>query len=109
MTSDRYTALWQALLAAGGPVAALLVQYGLPESRANAWAQVASALVAIVTPALSALWSARSHNPENTLRAAARNDPAISIVVPDSATSASKAVAADEHVANVNTPAGEGK
>lgn len=58
LNQDQILGIVRALLAAGGPVAALLVQAGYPTGAVSTWLTIA---LVLIPPLISAVWSAASH------------------------------------------------
>jgi hypothetical protein len=74
-SQDQIMGILRALLAAGGPVAALLMSYGVSEQRANLWLTLA---LAIIPPVVAAVWSAIS-NSQAKLAVAASTVPGVTV------------------------------
>lgn len=53
MNLDQIQSLIRTLLAAGGPIAALLVQYGMPGDKVTIWLSLA---LAILPPVAAGIW-----------------------------------------------------
>lgn len=103
MNSEQFMGLLRALLAASGPLAALLVQIGLPQDKAKAWLDIASALATILTPALAAWWSSRAHSDAAKV-AAVTAMPGVAVTVnPTVAPAAAVAAANDPQQPKVTT------
>ena len=93
MTADQLMGVLRALLAASGPVAAVLVQiFGVEEGKARAALDLASALLTILTPLIAAWWSTRVHSTAAKI-ASLEATPGLKVLV-DPATAPPAAVAA---------------
>lgn len=103
MNADQLMGLVRALLAASGPLAALLVQIGLPEEKAQAWLAIGSGFLTILTPLVAAWWSARAHSDAAKISAVAAM-PGVEVTVnPTVAPAAAVAAANDPRQSKVGT------
>ena len=64
MNRDQIMSLIRTLLAAGGPVSGLLVQYGMPADRVNLWLSLA---LIILPPIAAGIWGILSKTDAATI------------------------------------------
>lgn len=97
---EQIKAILQMLLGAGGPLAALILSYGVPADKLTLWTNLA---LAIVPPLVAAGWQAWDRTHKNQI-ASASNIPGVDkIVVNDNANGGAGAAAADNGLPKVMT------
>lgn len=100
MNTDQIKAILQMLLGAGGPLAALLLSYGVPADKLSLWTNLA---LAVIPPLVAAGWQAWDRTHKNQL-ASASNIPGVDkIVIKDGANGAAGSAAADPALDKVMT------
>lgn len=99
MNAEQIKAILQMLLGSGGPVAALLLSYGVPAEKLNLWVNLA---VAILPPLAAAIWAAIDNTHKKTIAAAAAVPGVSEVVIERTATDGAAAAAADPKLENVN-------
>ena len=97
MNLDQIQSLIRTLLAAGGPIAALLVQYGVPADKANIWLSLG---LAILPPLAAGIWGIVTKTDKAKLVSVGAM-PGVTVAVGPTASPAAQAVAADPTVPNV--------
>ncbi len=101
MNLDQIQSLIRTLLAAGGPIAALLVQYGLPADKVTIWLSLA---LAILPPIAAGVWGIVVKTDKAKV-AAAGAMPGVSVIVDTSvaspASAGAQAAATDKAVPGV--------
>lgn len=98
MNNDQLMSILRQLLAAGGPVAALLVNWGVPAGQVNSYLTIA---LAVLPPLGAAIWGALKHTDHATV-AAAGNMPGVTVSVdPAKAGAGAQAAAADPSLPSV--------
>lgn len=96
---EQIKGILQLLLGTGGPLAALIMSYGVPADRLSLWTNL---IVAIVPPFIAMAWTAWDNTHHRTIAAAA-NVPGVSeVVIASGATDGAAAAAADKDLPNVN-------
>ena len=98
MNLDQIQALIRTLLASGGPIAALLVQYGMPGDKAAMWVSLA---LAILPPIAAGVWGILARTDAAKV-AAAGAMPGVDVTVAPTASAGAQAAAADPKVPGVN-------
>lgn len=76
------------LLAAGGPLSAVLIMQGIPPEKVNAWMEIAMLLLGIVPLLVSIVWGMFTHTDRATIAAVQKNPEVSRITVKDDATGA---------------------
>jgi acetyl-CoA carboxylase alpha subunit len=107
MNQEQIKSILQVLLGTGGPLAALVMSYGVPADRLTLWTNL---VLAIVPPAAAALWALWDRTQKNTLAQAGAilavpapdGKPQGNVIINPVATDGAKAAAADPTVGNVN-------
>jgi hypothetical protein len=98
MNQEQVKSVLQVLLASGGPVAALLLSYGVPADKMNLWFNLA---IAVVPPLAAAAWGIWERTHKRTIAAAAAV-PGVAVVTVDrNAADGAAAAAADPKLTNV--------
>ena len=99
--SEQIKAILQMLLGAGGPLAALIMSYGVPADKLSLWTNL---IVAVVPPLAAGIWAAIDNKRANTVRAAS-NVPGVKVQVATGPTSvapvAVQALTTDQSAPNV--------
>lgn len=98
MNLDQVQSLIRTLLAAGGPIAALLVQYGMPSDKVSIWISLA---LAVVPPVVAAVWGVIAKTDAAKV-AAVGAMPGVSVTVAPTASPGAQAAAADPKIVGVN-------
>jgi hypothetical protein len=98
MNLDQIQSLIRTLLAAGGPIAALLVQYGMPQDKVSIWISIA---LVVLPPVVAAVWGIITKTDAAKV-AAVGAMPGVSVIVAPSASAGAQAAAADKAVPGVN-------
>lgn len=98
MNQEQIKAILQMLLGAGGPVAALIMSYGVPADRLTLWTNVA---VAILPPIIAAGWAAWDNTHKKTIAAAAAVPGVSEVLIARDAKDGAAAAAADPKLENV--------
>lgn len=98
MNVEQVKAILQMLLGSSGPVAALIMSYGVPASQFQLWANL---ITAIVPPILAAGWAAWDNQHKHTIAAAAAIPGVQEIAISATATDGAKAAAEDPTLKNV--------
>lgn len=99
MNQSQLESLLRVLLAAGGPVAGLLANWGLAPGAVNNWLTI---LLIVIPPVVSAIWGQLRHTDSATVLAAKAVPGAEVVVDPAKASVAVTALAADPAVPGVN-------
>lgn len=99
MNTEQIKAVLQMLLGSGGPVAALLLSYGVPADKLTLWVNLA---LVIVPPALAMGWAAWDRTHKNTIKAASKVPGVSEVVIESGAKDGAAAAAADPALLNVN-------
>lgn len=82
--------LWQLLLGAGGPIGAMLVQWGIAESTVT---QILQILLLVLPPLAAYLWNRLSHSDQKVIAAVA-NIPGVQTIEVDPAKASTSTQAA---------------
>ena len=101
MNSQQFQQFVNLLLGAGGPLAALLIQWGVPEGTITQIAQ----LVLIVVPPAYAWWRSHHQNSDSGLLVAASNVPGAAVTVDPQKASPASVQAAKDPTTNVEMKA----
>lgn len=99
MNTEQIKSIIQLLLGTGGPLAALLISYGVPADRLNLWVNVA---IAVVPPLVSGIWAIIDRTHKNTIAAAAAVPGVQSIKIEPYAADGAAKAAADPNLPNVS-------
>ncbi len=86
------------LLAAGGPVAGLLTNWGVPSGQVNNWLTLG---LMILPPAIAAIWGLARNTHKQTIAAAAGVPGVTEIRVADNASDGAKAAVQDSKLPTV--------
>jgi len=97
MNLDQVLSLIRTLLAAGGPIAALAVMYGMPGDKVAAWTSLA---LAILPPVASGVWGIMARTDAAKV-ASAGAMPGVNVTVSPAASPGAQAAAADPAVPGV--------
>lgn len=95
---EQIKAILQMLLGAGGPLAALIMSYGVPATQLSLWTNL---IVAIAPPILAAAWAAWDNQHKHTIAAAAAIPGVQEISISATASDGAQAAAADPALKNV--------
>lgn len=101
MNSQQFQQLVNLLLGAGGPLAALLLQVGVPQGTITQVAQ----LVLIVVPPGYAWWRSHHQNSDSSILTAASNVAGVAVTVDPKAASAAALATAQNPATNVELKA----
>lgn len=96
--SEQIKAVLQMLLGAGGPLAALLLSYGVPADQLSLWTNLA---VAVLPPAIAGIWAIVDNTHKKTIAAAAAVPGVATVVISSTAKDGAAAAAADPALTNV--------
>lgn len=96
---EQIKAVLQMLLGTGGPLAALIMSYGVPTDRMSLWANLA---VAVLPPMIAAAWSTWDNTHKRTIAAAASVPGVSEVIIEQNAKDGAAAAAADKGLTNVN-------
>jgi hypothetical protein len=99
MNLDQVQALIRTLLAAGGPIAALLIQYGMPADKVNTWISLG---LAILPPVAAGAWGILARTDAAKV-ASAGAMPGVNVTVAPTASAGAQAAAADPDVPGVRS------
>jgi len=77
MNQTQVTDLLLKLLAAGGPIGALLLQYGFPDAKVTAWLQIAGILI----PLGVSIYFGNRHTTDEAIATKASNIPGVEVHV----------------------------
>lgn len=108
--AEQIKSILQLLLGTGGPLAALIISYGVPAEKLNLWTNL---LVAIVPPLVGGIWAILDRTHKQTIGQAAtilsakqdNGQPVGTIVVSTNASDGAAQAVADPNLTNV-VPAG---
>ena len=92
MNQQQIESLLRILLAAGGPVAGLLVNWGVPAGQVNNYLTIA---LMVLPPAVSGVWGLMRNTHQQTITAAAGVPGVTGITVAADAAAGARAAAAD--------------
>lgn len=92
MNAQQVKAILQMLLGTGGPVAALLLSYGVPADKLNLWVNL---VVAVLPPIVAAGWAAWDNTHKKTIEAAA-SVPGVSAIQIDPHANGGASAAAED-------------
>jgi hypothetical protein len=95
---DQVQALIRTLLAAGGPIAALAIMYGIPGDKVAAWTSLA---LAVLPPIAAGVWGVLSKTDAAKV-ASAGAMPGVNVTVSPTASPGAQAAAADPDVPGVS-------
>jgi hypothetical protein len=98
MNLDQVLSLIRTLLAAGGPIAALAVMYGMPGDKVAAWTSLA---LAILPPIASGVWGIMARTDAAKV-ASAGAMPGVNVTVAPTASPGAQSAAADPKVPGVS-------
>jgi hypothetical protein len=96
---DQIKSILQLLLGAGGPLAALLISYGVPQDKINLWVNL---LVAVLPMIIGAVWAILDRTHKNTIASAAAIPGVSEVVIKSDAKDGAAQAAADPTLTNVN-------
>lgn len=96
---EQIKAILQMLLGSGGPVAALVLSYGVPADKLSLWTNL---LVAVLPPLAAGAWALIDNTHKKTIAAAAAVPGVSEVVIQSNATDGAAAAAADSTLKNVN-------
>lgn len=96
---EQLKAILQMLLGSGGPVAALVLSYGVPADKLSLWTNL---LVAVLPPLVAGAWAMFDNTHKQTIAAAASVPGVSEVVINRDATDGAAAAAADSTLKNVN-------
>jgi len=99
MNQQQIESLLRILLAAGGPVAGLLVNWGVPSGQVNNYLTVA---LLVLPPVLAGVWGLLRNTHQQTIAAAASVPGVSNIAIAPDAKDGAAAAAADPKLTNVN-------
>lgn len=99
MNGEQIKSIIQLLLGSGGPLAALLLSYGVPADKLNLWVNLA---VAVLPPLAAGVWAIIERTHKNTIKAAAAIPGVSEVVIEPNAKDGAAAAAADKSITNVN-------
>lgn len=99
MNAEQIKAILQMLLGTGGPVAALILSYGVPPDKLNLWTNLA---VAILPGMISGAWALWDNTHKKTIAKAAAVPGVSEVVIESNAKDGAAAAAADPKLENVN-------
>jgi hypothetical protein len=95
---EQVKSIIQLLLGAGGPLAALLMSYGVPADKLSLWTNLA---VAVLPPLIAGVWAIIERQHKNTIAAAAAIPGVTKVVIAPGAKDGAAAAAADPALLNV--------
>lgn len=96
---DQIKSILQLLLGTGGPLAALLISYGVPSDKLSLWTNL---LVAVVPPLAAGVWAIMDRTHKNTIASAAAIPGVSEVVIKSDAQDGAAQAAADPTLKNVN-------
>jgi ABC-type antimicrobial peptide transport system permease subunit len=99
VNQDQITSLVRALLAAGGPVAGILVASGMEPGMVNSILAVA---VAVIPLAISIIWGQAQHTDHAKIAAASKVPGVSEVLIEKDANGGAGAAAGDGKLTNVN-------
>lgn len=95
---EQIKSIIQLLLGSGGPLAALILSYGVAPDKLNLWVNLA---LAVVPPLVGGIWAILDRTHKQTIAQAANIDGVTEIRVADNATDGAKAAVKDSNLPNV--------
>lgn len=95
---EQIKSILQLLLGAGGPLAALIMSYGVPPDKMSLWTNL---IVAIAPPLIGGIWAILDRTHKATITAAAAIPGVEQVMISPSATDGAKAAADDKALTNV--------
>ena len=95
---EQIKGILQLLLGTGGPLAALIMSYGVPASQLSLWTNL---IVAVVPPLIGGIWAVIDNTHHRTIAAAAAVPGVVGIRVADNATDGAKAAEQDSALPTV--------
>jgi hypothetical protein len=98
VNQQQIEAMLRLLLGAGGPLAALLLAYGVPSDKLNLWVNLA---IAIIPPIGAGVWGILANTQKRSIADAAAIPGVIKIKVSDNATGGAAQAANDANIPNV--------
>jgi hypothetical protein len=96
--AEQIKAILQMLLGTGGPLAALIMSYGVPADRMSLWTNL---IVAVLPPIIAGAWSLWDNTHKRTIAAAAAVPGVQEIAISSTASDGARAAAADPALTNV--------
>lgn len=96
---EQIKQILQLLLGAGGPLAALLMSYGVPADKLSLWTNLA---VAVIPPLAVGVWKILDNTDKRQIAKAAAVPGVSEIVVDSNAKDGAAQAAADPNLKNVN-------
>lgn len=96
--SEQIKSVLQMLLGTGGPLAALIMSYGVPADRLSLWVNLA---VAVLPPLIAGVWAIIDNTHKNTIAAAAAIPGVSKVTIASGAKDGAAAAAADPSLTNV--------
>jgi hypothetical protein len=97
MNLEQVQSLIRTLLAAGGPIGALLVSYGMPNEKVSYWISLA---LVVLPPVTAAVWGILNKTDKAIVTAAGAMQ-GVNVAVAPNASEGAKAAAADPEVSGV--------
>lgn len=102
MNPQQVTAFLQIILAAGGPVSALITSYGVSPDQLHLWEAAAQV---VLPPLIAGVWALWERTHRNQIIAVATNPEISRIEVAANASNGAKSVADDPQISNVKKAA----
>jgi hypothetical protein len=98
VNQQQIEAMLRLLVGAGGPLAALLLSYGIPPDKLNLWVNLA---IAIIPPIGAGVWGILANTQQRTIADASKVPGVVKIKVADNATGGAADAANDATLPNV--------
>lgn len=98
MNQQQVESMLRLLLGAGGPLAALLLSYGVPPDKLNLWVNLA---IAVLPPLLAGAWGIAANTHKQTIADAAKVPGVVEVRTADNAKDGALAATEDPKLTNV--------